>query len=221
MANCAVRRTPLAALLGTAGFGLFIRGLTNLELRRLTGIGGGRRAVDVHKTITIAAPIGQVLEFWSKFENFPRFMSHLYEVHDLGGGRSHWVAAGPGGIPVTWNAVLTRVIPYELLAWKSEAASAIPNAGVVHFEAQADGGTHVTIHLSYNPPGGALGHFAALLFGADPKSAMDEDLLRLKSLLEKGKASAPGKRVRREDIAETTGDPCARGRPAQTRGQRT
>ena len=53
--------------------------------------------------------------------------------------------------------------------------------------------TRLDILLSYNPPGGALGHFAALLFGADAKSAMHEDLVRLKSLIEEGKTSAPGK----------------------------
>jgi hypothetical protein len=43
MANCVVKRTPFAALLGTVGFGLFARGLTNLELTHLAEIGGGTR----------------------------------------------------------------------------------------------------------------------------------------------------------------------------------
>jgi hypothetical protein len=47
--------------------------------------------------------------------------------------------------------------------------------------------------MSYNPIAGAIGHAVASLFGADPKQAMDEDLVRMKSLLETGKASAPGK----------------------------
>jgi len=44
----------------------------------------------------------------------------------------------------------------------------------------------VDIRLSYNPPGGAIGHVVAKLFGADPKSEMDEDLRRLKTALETG-----------------------------------
>jgi uncharacterized membrane protein len=55
--------------------------------------------------------------------------------------------------------------------------------------------------MSYNPPGGAIGHAVAALFGADPKRAMDEDFVRLKSLLEIGKTRLPGGRVRREEIA--------------------
>jgi uncharacterized membrane protein len=195
------RRFPVACVLGTAGLGLLARATTNLELKRLLGVGGGRRAVDVHKTITIAAPVEQVFEFWANPENFPRFMAHLREVRDRGAGRSHWVAAGPAGVPVTWDATLTRVIPYDLLAWRSEPGSVIANAGVIRFEPVDDWSTRLDIRLSYNPPAGALGHFAALLFGADPKSAMDEDLVRLKSLLEEGKASAPGKRATREELA--------------------
>jgi len=37
---------------------------------------------------------------------------------------------------------------------------------------------------------GALGHAVAALLGADPKKQLDEDLLRLKSLLEREKASS-------------------------------
>ena len=43
------------------------------------------------------------------------------------------------------------------------------------------------MRLSYNPPAGAVGHAIAKAFGADPKSEMDQDLLRMKSLLETGK----------------------------------
>ena len=49
-----------------------------------------------------------------------------------------------------------------------------------------DGTTRVDVQLSYNPPGGALGHLVAKLFGSDPKSEMDQDLARLKTLIETG-----------------------------------
>src|SRR5207245_2348448 len=178
------QRFPIACVLGTAGLGLVARAATNTEIKRLLGLGGGRRAVDVRKTITIAAPPEEVFDFWTNYANFPRFMSHLKEVRDLGGGRSHWVASGPGGLPVSWDAVITRLVPNEVLAWKSEPGSVIANAGIVRFQPEAGLNTRLDILLSYNPPGGALGHFAALLFGADAKSAMHEDLVRLKSLIE-------------------------------------
>jgi hypothetical protein len=45
MANCLARRTPAAALLGTAGFALFVRGLTNWQVGRLLQRGAGRHAM--------------------------------------------------------------------------------------------------------------------------------------------------------------------------------
>jgi uncharacterized membrane protein len=206
------QRFPTACVLGTVGLGLAARSMSNLETKRLLGFGGGRRAIDVQKTLTINAPPEQVFRFWSNYANFGRFMSNVREVRDLGNGRSHWVAEGPGGIPVTWNAVLTRVEPNNVLAWKSEEGSVIANAGFVRFEDTGDGRTRVDLHFSYNPPGGALGHLAASLFGADPKSKMDEDLVRLKSLLEEGKTSAPGKG--HTESAALTGAGPAAGRQA-------
>ena len=54
------------------------------------------------------------------------------------------------------------------------------------FEPTDNGGTEVTVWLSYNPPAGAIGHAIAKVFGADPKSEMDTDLMRMKSLIETG-----------------------------------
>jgi uncharacterized membrane protein len=195
----AIRRGFPGAALGTLGLGLLARGLTNIELKRLVGLGGGRRAVDVQKTISINAPVDQVFALWSNYANFPRFMSNLREVRDLGDGRSHWVAQGPAGVPVEWDAVITRYEPNKVLAWKSVPGALVANAGIIRFEPTPGGGTRVDIKLSYNPPAGALGHAVALLFGADPKSEMDEDLVRFKSLIEEGKAMAHHRTVTREE----------------------
>jgi hypothetical protein len=43
MANCLAQRTLPAALLGTVGFGLFVRSLSNVRLDRLLGVAGEHR----------------------------------------------------------------------------------------------------------------------------------------------------------------------------------
>jgi uncharacterized membrane protein len=115
-------------------------------------------------------------------------MTHVREVRDLGNGRSRWTVAGPAGLSVKWNAVVTDLIPNKIIAWKSEAGSAIPNAGIVRFDSKNGDGTRVTIRMSYNPPAGAIGHAFAKIFGANPRREMDQDLLRMKTMIETGHA---------------------------------
>jgi uncharacterized membrane protein len=184
---CLRRRDALGLAAGTLGFGLIMRGATNLETRRILGIGGGRRAIDFHKTINIDAPVERVFEFWKTPHNFPHFMTNVREVRDLGNGRSQWTVAGPAGFSVRWNAVLTDLIPNKIIAWKSEAGSAIANAGIIRFDPNNGASTRVTVRMSYNPPAGAIGHAFAKVFGANPKREMDQDLLRMKTMIETGR----------------------------------
>ena len=45
-----------------------------------------------------------------------------------------------------------------------------------------------------------MGHAVAALLGLDPKNAMDEDFVRLKSLFEQGKSRAHGHEVMRSEL---------------------
>ena len=64
--------------------------------------------------------------------------------------------------------------------------SDVRHHGAVRFAESGDGGTRVSVELSYIPPAGAFGHAVAAIFGADPKSEMDADLLRMTSVIETG-----------------------------------
>jgi uncharacterized membrane protein len=186
----ASRRDAPGALLAAAGLGLFVRAATNLEARRLTGIGAGRRAVDVQKTITIDAPVEDVFQFWTAYENFPRFMSRV--LHVRAGTRerqSHWTVAGPAGVPVEFDAEISALVPNQAVGWRTMEGSPVAHAGIVRFEPSRDGRTRVHIRMSYNPPGGWLGHGVAAVFGVDPKRSLDGDLVRMKTLLETGRVA--------------------------------
>lgn len=182
----AKRGNLLGAAASILGVGLFARGLTNTEIKRLIGAGGGC-AVDIQKTINISAPVERVFEFWTACENFPRFMRNVREVRKIHEGRYRWTVAGPAGAPVEWDAEVTEIEPDRILAWKSVPGSAIEHAGVIHFDPTADGGTRIDIKMSYNPPAGMVGHVIATLFGVSPKKEMDEDLARMKTMIETGK----------------------------------
>jgi uncharacterized membrane protein len=194
------RAGVVGATLGVAGTTLAARALTNLELRRLFGIGAGRHAVVIQKAIDVNAPISEVFDFWSHYENFPRFMSRVREVRRVSDARSRWSVIGPAGVPVEWETEETVREPDQLITWKTLPGAAVAHAGVVRFEPTPEGGTRVQVRISYNPPGGAVGHGLALLLGSDPKQAMDEDLVRFKSLLEDGRTRAHGRIVHRDAL---------------------
>jgi uncharacterized membrane protein len=218
--------SPATRLLTTVGGGLFLlrglgrggitgllmaafggivglRGATNMEVSRLLGRSGRDQGIDIQKAINVNAPVEQVYDFWTKFENFPRFMAHVQEVRPLGNNRWHWVVKGPANMPVDWTAFVTDQVENKLLAWKSEKEQMVESSGVVQFQTNESGGTRVTVRMSYNPPAGVFGHAVAAIFGVDPKQAMDEDLMRFKSLIEHGKTTAEGEVITREEIAGT------------------
>jgi uncharacterized membrane protein len=114
------------------------------------------------------------------------------------------VAAGPGGISIHWDAEITEYQQNTLLGWRSVPGSVVKTAGTVRFNRDPEGGTRVTIRMSYSPPAGVLGHAVAYLFGADPKSEIDDDMVRLKSLLEVGKTRAHGHAVTLEELPATS-----------------
>jgi uncharacterized membrane protein len=171
------------AALGAAGVGLLARAMIR---RPLLGseVSGQPEQVEVTKTIAIGAPVDAVWDLWSNFESFPRFMGHLQEVRKIDQERSHWVARGPAGVPVEWDAVVTEWVPKQFIAWSSTEGSTVDTSGQVRFRRTSDAQTELDIHLRYAPPGGIVGHEVAALFGADPKRAMDDDLGRVKALLE-------------------------------------
>jgi uncharacterized membrane protein len=170
-----LRTVGTGLLLGTAGRGKLSLGNASPLDRR--------RAVDIQKTLYIDAPVDQVYAFWSNYENFPLFMSHIREVEDLGGGRSRWSVSGPGGVPIEWRAVLTQQAPDQVIAWRSESGSMLDNAGVIRFMPSGTG-TRVNLRFCYHPPAGGAGQAVAELLGSDPRAKLNEDLGRMKALLE-------------------------------------
>jgi uncharacterized membrane protein len=112
--------------------------------------------------------------------------------------RSHWQVRGPAGVPIKWDAEVTRLVPDELFAWTSLPGSELEHAGAVHFEPLGPETTWLQVRMVYVPPAGALGHLVATILGSDPETRVEEDLGRLKSLLEDLHTLAPGGRSARE-----------------------
>ena len=182
------RRGVAKPVLSTAGMVLTARGLTNLDTRSLLGMSSGENGIRVNKAINIFAPIDEVYQFWRNFENFPLFMNHVKEITTRG-EVSNWKVAGPVGSTAEFQSRVTQDSPNDMIAWETLPDSQVRSAGFVRFDQNRDGSTRVTVQMNYLPPAGVAGHAVAQLFGVDPRQAMHEDLIRLKTLLEEGKTS--------------------------------
>ena len=189
---------PWAAILGggaLAAYGLSRKSLTGAALAAVGAAGavaGAKTrvspatAIHIQRSMTIDRPAEELYDYWHNFENLPRFMKHLKSVTTQG-RNSHWVANGPMGIPIEWDAELLDEKPGEYLIWRSLPGSAISNRGSVEFRPAPNGsGTEVTVALMYRNPGGKVGRAFAKLFGREPEQTVREDLRRFKSLIETG-----------------------------------
>jgi uncharacterized membrane protein len=149
---------------------------------------GPGEGVRVDLTVLLNRPRAEVYRFWRNLENLPRFMDHLESVSVLDGRRSHWVAKGPAGSRVEWDAEIFNEIPNQLIAWRSLPGSEVDHAGSVHFTPTDIGDTEVRVVLRYDPPAGKLGAAVARLFGEEPSQQVAEDLRRLKQVVEAAEA---------------------------------
>lgn len=154
------------------------------------------RPAHIEHTITIAADQGEIYRLWRDVANLPRFMHHLKEVRVIDDRRSHWVARGPAGSQVTWDAEIFLERENELIAWRSASDAQIVNAGSVHFmPAPGNRGTEVRVVIEYLPPAGVLGQAAARLLGEEPAQQVLHDLRRLKMMLEAGEVATNAMRL--------------------------
>ena len=147
----------------------------------------GDRGVNVRDAVRVERPIGEVFRFWRMLSNLPLFMSNLEHVTDAGDGTSHWVARGPAGLRLEWDAEIFNEVENQLIAWRTLPGSAIVMAGSMNVDAVRGGrSTQVTLNLQYAAPGGRAADRIAMLIGRAPSQTIREDLRRLKQLLEAG-----------------------------------
>jgi uncharacterized membrane protein len=192
------RRSPSAATIAT-GAGLLGRGLAgycpvsaaigrNTSDTRLAL--SGNRGIHVRESIRINRSPNDLFAFWRTLSNLPQFMDHLVDVRMLDSTRSRWIAKGPAGTTVTWDAEIINEVDGELIGWQSLPNADVATAGSVRFLPAPGGTTEVVVKLQYDPPAGAVGSWVATLFGEEPSQQIREDLEKLKSLLESGHVPA-------------------------------
>ncbi|HVZ41175.1 MAG TPA: SRPBCC family protein [Candidatus Kapabacteria bacterium] len=146
--------------------------------------------IEVQAVVTIRSPLADVYGRWLDVAKFPQFMKHLESVEVLSEGKSRWTAKAPLGTTLSWTAEITHEEPNQFIAWQSVHDESVANAGEVRFkEASGGRGTMVHVRMTYRAPFGSIGVLLAKLLGKDPSLQINEDLKRLKQLMETGEVA--------------------------------
>jgi len=178
---------PGLAMIAAGGM-LAYRGKTgHCNLYGALGVSTATDEMTMEKSVTVNRSREEVYDFWSRLENFPKFMKHVDAVQATGAKTYHWKASGPGGISVEWDAEVTSERKGSEIAWRSVDGSDVENGGAVEFrDAPGGRGTEVHVRISFRPPGGIAGKMAATVGDVVTSQLLEEDLKRFKQLMETG-----------------------------------
>ncbi len=178
------------------GTGLILRGVTghcpvyqNLGINRRDqrhrdGV-PGNDGVRIEHTVDIHCPAPELYDFWRQVDQLPRILRHVESVQAVDEWHSHWVARGPLGPALEWDAEIINERENELIAWQSVHGASLKNAGSVRFELFGEDLTRVKVCLELQPVGGSAALALFRLFGTDPQRELEEDLERFKDFAER------------------------------------
>jgi ribosome-associated toxin RatA of RatAB toxin-antitoxin module len=138
-------------------------------------------------SVTVNAPVHQVYELFTHFNDFPKFMSFIQEVTYYDDERSHWVVHV--GRTYEWDAVNVDWIPDQQVGWRS--FHGLHNSGKVKFRALGPERTDVDVYIQYEPPSGALGQLGeALGVGSYFTAVLQKDLQNFARMVEDAPAGS-------------------------------
>ncbi|HTD34010.1 MAG TPA: SRPBCC family protein [Candidatus Elarobacter sp.] len=138
-------------------------------------------------TVSVNAPLHQVYQLYTHFNDYPKFMTFVKEVTYLDDQRSHWVVDVVG--KHEWDAVNEDWVPDRRIGWRS--LDGLKNSGRVTFASAGTGRTTLTVTVSYEPPGGIVGAIGeALGAGGEFERRLRHDLEHFAAMVEQAPPGA-------------------------------
>ena len=151
---------------------------------------GGHDDASAEAAATIGRAPEEVYAFCRALDGAPRFMAFIESVQPLDALRSRWMARTPSGQTLGWVAEVIEDRPGELFAWRSLPGEAVHHAGAFRFRLAPGGrGTEVRLDVEYQPPGAPLARAVARWLGSAAEHVVEDDLRRLKQILEAGETA--------------------------------
>jgi len=131
----------------------------------------------VSESIEVHAPLTEVYNQWTQFEEFPKFMDTVERVQQKDETHLHWTA-NVAGRTLEWDAEVVEQEPDKVIAWKSTSGPS--NSGRVQFEGHDDH-AHVTLDMDVEPD--TVTERAGDMLGLLQRQVR-QDLERFKQLIE-------------------------------------
>lgn len=143
-------------------------------------------AINIRTEAFVDSPKEFVYRYWRQLDNLPNILSHIKEVRQISHTRSIWTLATPRDFAkIQWEAEIVEDQPGETLSWRSLKGSMIENAGKISFEDTKDGGTLLSLLISYRAPAGYIGSSIAGLLNPIFKQLVKNDMSRFKKYMER------------------------------------
>jgi uncharacterized membrane protein len=137
----------------------------------------------VERALTIARTPEEVYQFLHDPKNIPHFAAHVVSIEDLGSGRFRAIAREEWAKP--WEMIIENDEKNRAIVLRH---SVDPKERLTILLAEAPGGrgTELKVALDFKRERKALMRALTVVAGDDPDTLLQEDLRRLKMLLEAG-----------------------------------
>jgi uncharacterized membrane protein len=138
-------------------------------------------------SVTVKAPVHQVYQMYTHFNDYPKFMSFVKEVTYLDDQRSHWVVDVAG--THEWEAANEGWVSDRRIGWRS--VDGLKNRGEVLFAPDGEECTRVEVRVDYEPPAGVLGDLGEVVgIGEQFEHRLQHDLEQFAQMVEDAPANA-------------------------------
>ena len=131
------------------------------------------------ETVDVNVPVSVAYNQWTKFEEFPKFLSFVESITQVNDTLTEWKVK-VGGVEREFEAQITEQHPDESVAWNSTGGQ-VDHGGVVTFHKLAENETRVTVQLDWQATG--LMEKAGADLGVD-NHAIKKDLANFKKFIE-------------------------------------
>jgi uncharacterized membrane protein len=148
------------------------------------------------EAVTINRPASELFSYWRDPANLVAIMDNIVSIERIDDTRSRWTVKAPGGTQVSWESILTKIVPDEEIYWQSAPDAEVVNKGRIEFREAGARGTIVRATIAYDPPAGSLGQMVAKLFQREPRIQARRDLHRFKQLMETGEIATSARNSR-------------------------